>query len=155
MAEDSPEDTVLDTIAFTSVDGLLVLCHSSAAPSDEEWETWIARESRYEHRGILISTEGGAPNSRQRSRVADKAPKRGGLRPPVALLTDSAIIRSVMTAFAWILGKEQPMKAFPRTGIDDAAQWLDPKIPPQRLRLAVTRLHSSLSRMPTTKLGAD
>jgi len=150
MALDEPQDdTVLESIAFASVDDLLVLCHSTVSPSDQEWETWIAREARGEHRGILISTEGGAPNSRQRSRVAEKTGKRAGVRPPVALLTDSAIIRSVMTAFAWILGSEQPMKAFPRTAIDEAVTWICPDLLPARVRPVVSRLHASLAQAPS------
>jgi hypothetical protein len=147
MAIDDPrDDTVLESIAFTAVDGLLVLCHSSASPSDEEWDVWIARQAPGEHRGILISTEGGAPNSRQRSRVAEKTSSRGGVRPPVALLTDSAIIRSVMTAFAWILGKDQLMKAFPRMAVAEAVEWLGADVPTAPVRAAVSRLHGALSR---------
>jgi hypothetical protein len=156
MAIDDPrDDTVLESIAFTGVEGLLVLCHSSASPSDEEWDAWIARESRGDHRGILISTEGGAPNSRQRSRVADKTGNRGSVRPPVALLTDSAIIRSVMTAFAWILGKDQPMKAFPRTALDEAVAWLGADVRPAPVRAAVSRLQVALSRAPSRRFSAD
>jgi hypothetical protein len=146
--EPPPNDTVLRTLAFTAERDLLVLCHTSATPTDQEWETWLAREARHEHRGILIATEGGAPNSRQRARVAEATGGRGRVRPGVALLTDSAFIRSVMTAFAWILGQQHPMKAFPRTAIDEAVVWLGVKAEPARARAAVARLRAALAQPP-------
>jgi hypothetical protein len=143
--EISPNDTVLRTLAFTAEQDLLVLCHTSEPPTDAEWETWLTREVRREHRGLLISTDGGAPNSRQRARVAEATAGKGR-RPGVALLTDSAFIRSVMTAFAWMLGKEHPMKTFPRTAVEEAVVWLGVKAEPARARAAVARLQTALGQ---------
>ncbi len=147
-AETPPRDTVLRTLAFTAEEDILVLCHTSAPPSDQEWEAWLAREVRAEHKGLLIVTDGGAPNSRQRARVAEATSSRGVRRPGVALLTDSAFIRSVMTAFAWILGQEHPMKAFPPTAIDEAVVWLRVRAQPPRVREAVARLRTALALPP-------
>jgi hypothetical protein len=147
-ADTSRNDTVLRTLAFTAEEDLLVLCHTSAPPADEEWETWLVREARREHKGILITTDGGAPNSRQRARVAEATGGKGKPRPGVALLTDSAVVRSVMTAFAWILGQEHPMRAFPRAAIDEAVVWLRVRAEPVRARAAVARLRAALSLPP-------
>jgi hypothetical protein len=145
MALDDPrDDTVLETLAFTAVGGVLVLCHTSADPSDDEWETWIDRERRHEHRAILIATRGGAPNSRQRARVAEATGQKSGRRPPVALLTDSAVTRSVMTAFGWILGAHAPMKAFPTTALEEAVSWLAVTVRPETVRAVMARLQASL-----------
>ncbi len=139
-------DTVLRTIAFAAVDEILVLVHSSADPSDAEWEAWIERERRRTHRALLISTAGGAPNSRQRARVAEATPYARGQRPPVALLTDSAVTRHVMTAFAWILGAEHPMRAFPRGAIVDAVAWLGAAPSVDRVKSTIQRLHAEVAR---------
>jgi hypothetical protein len=145
--DDPRDDTVLETLAFAAVGELLVLCHSIASPSDHDWDFWIEREKRKEHRALLISTHGGAPNSRQRARLAEASAKKV-LRPPVALLTDSALIRSVMTAFAWVLGKRQPMSAFPPTGIDEALSWLGVTVRIERVQAVMARLHSGLAKTP-------
>src|SRR6185312_1703741 len=102
------DDTVLTTLAFAAVGDLLVLCYTTAPPSDADWNVWIDREKRMEHRAILVSTEGGSPDARQRARVAQETDTKGAPRPPLALMTDSAAVRSVMTAFSWILGKNTP-----------------------------------------------
>jgi hypothetical protein len=148
--DDPRSDTVLRTIAFAAVDSLLILCHTSAPPSDAEWDTLIAYEVGHPQRGLLISTDGGAPNSRQRARVAEARRGMIDAKRPVALLTDSAVTRSIMTAFAWILGQEHPMKTFPRDGLDEAVSWLGVEVPPARVRPVMERLHTSLGR-PSTK----
>jgi hypothetical protein len=144
VRDDAHDDTVLSAIAFAAVGELLILCYSTASPSDAEWDVWIEREKRMAHRAVLVSTEGGSPNARQRARVAEATDTKGATRPPLALLTDSAAIRSIMTAFGWILGKHQPMKAFPRSALDEAMAWLGVPVPVDRVRPVVARLHASL-----------
>jgi hypothetical protein len=148
MLDNPRNDTVLETLAFTAVGELLVLCHSKAHPSDAEWTTWVERERRREHKAILISTDGGAPNSRQRARVAESTPYASGRRPPVALLTDSAVARHVMTAFAWILGNSHSMRVFPRGDVADAVAWLGATSSLDHLRAAIERLHATLANQP-------
>jgi hypothetical protein len=142
--DESSPDTVLPSLAFTAVDSLLVLCYLQASPTDADWDVWIAREKRMEHRGLLIWTDGGSPNARQRARVAAETDAGAQLRPPVALLTDSMAIRAIMTAFAWLLGSAQPMKAFPRAACDEAVMWLRVPAPPALVRSAVLRLNAAL-----------
>jgi hypothetical protein len=146
MGAEAAGDTVLGTLAFAKVGDLIVLCHSSRDPSDAEWEQWLTREGRREHRALLISTDGGKPNSRQRARVKEATSYPDGQRPPVALLTDSAVARHVMTAFVWLFGESSRVKVFPRAGIVEAAAWLgaDGSLAP--LRAALQRLHAALAR---------
>jgi hypothetical protein len=141
--EDLQADAVLSSIAFSTVDDLLVMCHSSAAPSDEEWNSWIERQALPRHRAILISTAGGAPNSAQRARVA-KAVDGISPRPPVALLTDSAVLRSLMTAFSWLLGADQRIKGFSPTAVAEAVSWLGVSTTPVRVEAVLRRLHTAL-----------
>lgn len=149
--DDSSNDTVLDTIAFTAVDDLLVLCYLRASPSDAEWDVWLARERPMEHRALLVWTDGGAPNARQRARVASETGHGLATRPPVALLTDSMVIRSVMTAFTWVLGAAHPIKAFPREAIDAALEWLPVRPQPTRVRAAIARLNTALGGLRSKK----
>ena len=144
-AADTSHDTVLDTIAFTEVDELLILCYLRDSPSDAEWSVWLERSKPMKHRALLISTEGGAPNARQRARVATEIGQGVAQRPPVALLTDSLVIRSVMTAFSWVLGSAHPIRAFPREGVDTALEWLGVQTRSVRVRAAIARLNAALS----------
>lgn len=149
----SSNDTVLDTIAFTAVDELLILCYLQASPSDAEWDVWLARERRMEHRALLVWTDGGAPNARQRARVAAETGHGLAARPSVALLTDSVVIRSVMTAFTWVLGPAHPIKAFPREAVDQALQWLGVHAQPTRVRSAISRLNAALDGSRAKKVS--
>jgi hypothetical protein len=146
MLDDPRQDTVLETIAFAAVDDVIVLCHSKANPSDAEWDRWIPYERRGEHKVLLVVTLGGAPNSRQRARVAELLRAKGGSTPPVAILTDSAINRTLMTAFTWLLGRQHQMKAFDLTGVDEAIGWAGVKVRPERVRAVVGRLQAALAR---------
>jgi hypothetical protein len=143
-ADDPSNDTVLDTIAFATVDDLLILCYLRASPSDAEWDVWLAREKHMTHRGLLVWTDGGAPNARQRARVAVETGQGLDARPPVALLTDSMVIRSVMTAFTWVLGAAHPIKAFPGESVDSALEWLGVQARPAPVRGALSRLSAAL-----------
>jgi hypothetical protein len=136
-------ETVLQTIAFTSVGDLFVLCHARASPSDDEWDTWARYEALRRNRGILISTAGGAPNSSQRARIA-KNSKPDQLRGPVALLTDSAVLRGLLIAFGWLLGDQQRMRAFAPGAVEDALTWLNVDIARPRVEAVLVRLHTAL-----------
>jgi hypothetical protein len=146
MVDHLRQDTVLETIAFATVEEVLVLCHSKANPSEAEWDVWIPNERRGEHRALLVVTLGGAPNSRQRARVADVIRAKGGAAPPVAILTDSAINRTLMTAFTWLLGRRHEMKAFDLAGVDEAIGWAGVKARPDRVRSAIARLQGALAK---------
>jgi hypothetical protein len=142
--ENVHNEVVLRSLAFELVGDLLVMCLGSGDPSNRDWEQWAERCRKLEHRGILITTAGGAPNSRQRARIAEvmadvERP------PPVALLTDSAVIRHVMTAFSWLLGRKQAIKALPPSATLEAIQWLNVSAPLTRVQEALVRLQSAVA----------
>ena len=145
---DEHNDVVLKTMAFTLVGDLLLVYHASAPPSDAEWNQWVERTARAEHRGSLAMSEGGAPNSAQRSRIAEIIRDNP---PPFALLTDSALIRSIMTAFSWLLGSKQGMRAFASSDLEGALQWLQVEVTPERVRQAAARLRQAVARAADTK----
>ncbi len=144
MPDDPRNDTVLTTMAFAAVDDLLVLCHSEDNPTEAEWDRWIATERLRKHRALLVITRGGAPNSKQRARVAEVLGANAGPTPPVALLTDSAVLRTLMTAFTWLLGRQHRMKAFSPEAIDDAVAWTAVDVRAERVRIAIRRLQAAL-----------
>jgi hypothetical protein len=141
--DDLRDASVLQTIAFASLGDLLLLCHTATAPRDDEWNAWVERAQRLQHRAMLISSRGGSPNSAQRARVA----QIGGSdpRPPVALLTDSSVLRGLITAFTWLLGPEQRIKAFSPTATADAMRWLAIDVPPASVEAALAHLFHALS----------
>jgi len=148
--DDAQHDSVLKTMAFTRVGDLLVLCHSSASPSDQEWNSWLERTRGNQHRGMLALTEGGSPNSAQRARVAEIVLTQEQ-PPPFVLLTDSTVMRSVMTAFLWLIGSKQPMKALAPSALDEALTWMGVTVSPDRVHAAIARLQLALKVSATTK----
>jgi hypothetical protein len=145
MLDDPQNDTVLTTMAFAAVDDLLILCHSEDNPSEAEWDRWIATERLRKHRALLVLTRGGSPNSRQRARVAELLGATAGPTPPVALLTDSTVLRTLMTAFTWLLGRQHRMKAFSPEAVEDAVAWTAVEIRPERVRITIRRLQAALT----------
>lgn len=132
-------------MAFTLVGDLLLLCHSSASPSDQEWGRWVERSRGSEHRGMLAVTEGGSPNSAQRAKVAELVLQQAK-PPPFALVTDSGVMRSVLTAFFWLLGSKQPMKAFAPSELDEALRWMGVTPSQEQVRAAMARLQVALTK---------
>jgi hypothetical protein len=79
-----------------------VFAHGKEAPTDGEWDALldlfrIAAEESGALR-VLVYTEGGAPNARQRSALNDVL---AGSKPRVVLLTPSAAARAVGVAISW------------------------------------------------------
>src|SRR5687768_13470248 len=101
MPLDEPQnEAVPRSMAFELVGDLLVMCIGKGDPPNRDWEQWVERCRRIDYRGTLIASAGGAPNSRQRARIAEVLADVAR-PPPLALLTDSAVLRHVMTAFSW------------------------------------------------------
>jgi hypothetical protein len=93
--------------------GVVYAVHDSRAPSDEDWAQYVqhCREllahcpDPADATGFSI-TDGGAPNAKQRRAVIALAQEIygqniGGIRS--AVVSDSALVRSVVTAFSWHL----------------------------------------------------
>lgn len=146
MAQREPAaERMLKTLAYVRLDDLLVMHLSRSTPSEEDWSEWIARSLKVDYRGILIATAGGAPNSAQRARLADAVNKLPERLPPTVLLTDSALMRSVMTAFSWLFGREQRMKALPPAALAEALRWMEIEVPLERVQSALQRISGGLA----------
>ena len=145
MAEDGRRDVVLQSMAFALVGDLLIACHSDAPPADSEWDKWIERGRTGDHVGILVSSEGGAPNSAQRARLSKMVATKAE-PPPFVLLTRSALLRSVLTAFSWLLPSKQRLRALPPDALAEALSWLGVSIPAQHVSDTITRLRGALAK---------
>lgn len=91
--------------------GLVYAVHDGRAPSDEEWSEYVAncralleRVSDGSKVGGLAITDGGAPNARQRRLVIGVVSELAGegmARIRSSVISESALVRGVVTAFSW------------------------------------------------------
>jgi hypothetical protein len=100
-----------------------VVVHGTRSPTDLEWATYLNETREISQRPdfcLIVLSRGGSPDGKQRALLTSSIPK-GARKPPVALLTDSALVRGVIAAF----GLFNPlMKAFPTRDLDAAALYL-------------------------------
>jgi hypothetical protein len=88
-------------MVFREVGALIVSVHSAEAPTDEDWSAYLQlcrRKMARERLGALAVTAGGGPNSKQRAALQELL--RGG-PVPGAVVTDSAVVRGIVTALGW------------------------------------------------------
>lgn len=128
-------------IAIKVVDRLFIVVYGPDGPSDEEWEGYLKDVERHgiDRTQQLIVTPGGGPSAAQRTRLNALL---AGRSVPVAVMSDSTRIRSVVTALSWF---NRLIRAFPLTGLHDALAYLE--IPASRADLIdreIRRLRGSL-----------
>lgn len=116
----------MPSFAARRVGSVLVYVHTTAAPSDAEWESVL---SFYEDSSpeaqlrTLVYTEGGAPNAAQRARLNARL---GPRRVRIAVLTPSTLARAAGTALNWfrpevrIFGPRDVKQAFSHLAVTDA-----------------------------------
>lgn len=86
---------------------ILVAVHTSVAPSEAEWSSWVALLDEHGKRVAedlwrmpnLVITDGGAPSTAQRT-VVNMLIAQGKTMPPVAVVTDSLVVRTLLRAFS-------------------------------------------------------
>lgn len=82
----------------------IIVVHNENPPTDEEWRSYLKFLERaivaLEVSGILVYTAGGAPTAPQRVDYA-KLIDRHRCAFSCAVVSDSALVRGVVTAFAW------------------------------------------------------
>src|SRR5258708_2854567 len=79
---------------------LLLLIHNKTDPSGEEWSAYCAAIRGYQRSddpvsNLLVVSEGGGPNARQRREVIESFQPR---QAPTAVCANSAIARGITTA---------------------------------------------------------
>jgi hypothetical protein len=78
----------------------IVMLHTVKTPPQDEWDRYLDELRRYDvsQLGLLVFTDGGAPNARQRKGLNDVLGKRVFLR---AVVTNSSAVRKIVTAIGW------------------------------------------------------
>lgn len=99
--------------------------HSKRSPSDAEWDEYLGhvRDARELTRGgisavnAVVVTDGGAPDAAQRKRLADVV---RGWEPLAAVISESLLVRGVVTALAWL---GMSVRFFPVNEVSAALSW--------------------------------
>jgi hypothetical protein len=107
------------TMLFGQVGSVYLVVHSEMPPSDADWDAWLqemAREASMLH-AMLIYTEGGGPDARQRRRTAEMW-RRHPRIPPIAVVTTSPIARAMITALNYFLSK--PIRGYTPSEVEEA-----------------------------------
>ena len=115
------------TIAFSFVEPrTVVLVHARENPTDEEWRAyvdalrnWVDRVG--ERLVSLVVTEGGGPNTVQRTDLNDTLLKAHGSFA-TAVITDSRVVRGMVTAMSWF---NSGIRAFAPKQLGDAVGYLE------------------------------
>ncbi|MFT3924470.1 MAG: hypothetical protein QM778_18170 [Myxococcales bacterium] len=110
------------TMIFRHVDGVWVGVHTAEPPTVDEWTALCGEVAhlRRETRGVIIYTEGGGPDSKQRELL------RAALQNTpqhVAVLTHSSVVRLISTTLNWLFGR-QTICAFAPSDLDGALAFL-------------------------------
>lgn len=112
-------------MTYSCVGTVMIAVHSEAAPSDEEWDGYLALMAQQPDLAAVRSlafTDGGAPNSRQRKALNDLLTSRLRGAPGLAVaISSSALVRSVVTALSWF---NPNVKAFAPDRVTDAYKYL-------------------------------
>ena len=110
----------MKNVAFKLV-GYTCICYYNAfAPTEHDHRDSIQffRKLDFDRIKLLAITEGGAPSTMQRKDFNDAL---RGHQPPLALLTDSSLVRGAITAYSWF---NKNIRAFPRANLADALSYL-------------------------------
>nr|AYM54105.1 hypothetical protein [Chondromyces catenulatus] len=138
----------MKNMAFQKVGDYFVLVHNAAAPTDDEWDEYMAQ---WDYNSILVVTDGGAPTASQRKRMKTRVeqfrsdPTQTKRNVKVATITASSFVRGVLTALGWFY--HDAYAAFPPDHIDQALSYLG--IPPKHhigMKTAVQTLRQQLKK---------
>jgi hypothetical protein len=132
-----------NNMAFTFLrgaagDGLMLLVHTTRAPSDAEWKPYFEELAQHDPIKLksLVFTDGGAPSGAQRKQVNDMLNGRTSM---AAVVTPSTVVRGVVTALSWFNPK---IKVFPPDQTEAALTYLGVKsdeLPQVRLEIQILR----------------
>ncbi len=92
----------MKTMECVLCDRVILVFHYESVPTAAEWSSYLDIYTKNIDRlsGVLVITEGGAPNSAQRKQLSETYEKTR--QAPVAIVSDSAIARGAITAFRWL-----------------------------------------------------
>ncbi len=112
-------------MGFEMVGTTIVIVYGASAPSDVEYQACIKHLGRYAGviKGAVVYSLGGAPLKATQRQAAAQVWREAPHKPKVAVLTDSALVRGVFTAVAWITGG--PIKSFACPDVAGAAEYVE------------------------------
>jgi hypothetical protein len=127
------------------VQEVLILCTGEVQISERDLTSWLERLSVEDYRYLLISARGSSGfTSKQRSRVGEFWKQAGRTPPRVALLSDSAVARGVLTAIGWLL--ENPTRAFSPLDLRGALAFLGTSASALEVASQLEALHVALDK---------
>jgi hypothetical protein len=111
--------------ACQRVRSAMLLVHGLEAPTAEEWNEYLKLivDSRALVTQVVVHTDGGGPNPKQRDEVQSLYNTYKPAAPPVAVLSNSVMARGIVTAISWRYGREK-IRAFAPAELDAALSWL-------------------------------
>ncbi|MBX5483606.1 MAG: hypothetical protein IRZ16_17425 [Myxococcaceae bacterium] len=105
-------------MAFEAVGRTLVIVHNANYPTDAEWDAYLqallAHVTQWKDRRSLVLTAGGAPSSKQRTRMSEVV---GDSVAPTAVLTTSAPVQATVGALHL---RNAAIRTFPPDDLDGA-----------------------------------
>ncbi|MET0340761.1 MAG: hypothetical protein ABW252_07150 [Polyangiales bacterium] len=116
---------------------LLLGVHNAIAPTDTEWDAWLALASERAGQDLrtIVEVYGAVgPSARQRNAMTLVL---GGLDPRTAVMSDSMLVRGVVTAVKW---SGIPIAAFSPGKYHAAGRYLE--LTPDELSLARSELET-------------
>jgi hypothetical protein len=116
----------MTTLAFARFGSCFTYVCGRRDPTDPEWDTYIRFLRENLVPGVaprsLVVTDGGGPNSAQRTRLTELISEHGG-EIKIAVVTASAVVRGIFTAMSWFATFNY--RAFTPSQMDDALAFLD------------------------------
>lgn len=125
-------------------DRFAIAVHDADAPTDDEWSRWLGhfkeRPELREARALIESRDGAGPNAKQRKQLAENTK---GVDVRAAVLTESLLVRGIVTAIAWA---GIPQRAYALAQYEQAADFLE-LTPAERAwaRAELSKLRSQLA----------
>jgi hypothetical protein len=138
MSEES-KPVILATLGFVRIRETLFFCGRNERPSQADWAIWTARQATPDFTLLLIAVDDQGPDAKQRSLVAEQWKKSGRPLPKTAILSNSAVMRGMITAFQWLF-RGGDIKAFTRQEIGDALSWLGSSVTFEEAGRAMAKL---------------
>ena len=133
-------------IAIDTCGTTLIVVHGRSDPTDSEWQQLLeAWRSHPEVTEQLVLTLGGGPNVVQRRQSLEILNARPLGSPPTAVLTDSVVVRGMVTALGWFATNR--LRAFALERVEDALTFLhvDEAEKRRQLRERLAMLRRSVS----------
>lgn len=125
------------------------------SPSDGDWQKLLdyllAHKDKLKGSMVFVHGDGGL-TAKQRSGLAEVIKvMRPGFRS--AVMTNSRVTRGVLTALNWLTKKQDDSSAFPLSGFDEAAAFLNMGIPEKQAARALAEKLGVLSKPGRSAAG--